>query len=843
MNRARSLLCVAAAAAFLFARPAAGQCPLEWQPGDPIPSVHGDALASTVWDPDGAGPATPVLVVGGRFGVGAMLTTSLASFDGSNWGALGTPPLPKVTALTVWNGLLVAAGGAGNQHTVATWNGTTWSVIGNTNGAINALTVFTGNLFAGGFFSFMNGQTARNLAQWNGTTWSEPGGGVTGEVLAMTVFGSLWVGGVLTQAGPLAVSNLATWNGAAWSAGAAFDARVRCLAARNGATPTTSFVFAGGEFTTVAGVPAVHIARFTPATNAWTAMPGLPGTACSALHVRGIGLTTLQLHAAVENAASNTKVWRLNGTAWQSLGAVIDASEPLPTSLAFFNGQYVATFADTHISAAFLRKAVRIHDGTTWQAASGPGFDGPVHAVTLLGNDLAVGGLFTEYGGTSLGRLARGQPGAWQPLGSGVDGGVGVFVLCTLANGDLIAGGDFTTAGGVAASSIARWDGTTWSSLGNGVAGSVHALLPLPGGELIVGGYFATAGGVVVNNIARWNGTTWSALATGTDSIVNALARRANGDVIATGAFFTAGGVPAQSIAKWNGTSWSAIGNGLDDIGFALAVLPDDTVVVGGNFTMSGNLFTPFVARWNGSSGFAQSAPTAAWDRQVEAILALPNGDYLAGGSTSFFGLGGPFGGIDLNLARHTGGVTSFQWGALDLLGSSVKAIVSRPNGDVVVGGDFDGAGGVASHNVAVLRPTCPATAVAYGSGCAGSGGMDVLAATALPWVGATFRARATGMPAVAIALAVTGFTQVAVPMPTVLPQGIAGCTVLVSPDLLDLTLPNGGIVTTQLVLPATMSLAGQSCHHQVVPLEMDLLGNILAVTATNGLTLTIGVL
>src|SRR5262245_24880211 len=97
-------------------RPATGQCTLQWQPGDPIPTVHGDADATLVFDPDGAGPAPAVLVVGGRFGVGNQLTTSLAAFDGSTWSALGAPSLLQVTALANWNGQLVAAGPIGVQH-------------------------------------------------------------------------------------------------------------------------------------------------------------------------------------------------------------------------------------------------------------------------------------------------------------------------------------------------------------------------------------------------------------------------------------------------------------------------------------------------------------------------------------------------------------------------------------------------------------------------------------------------------------------------------------------------------------------------------------------------------
>jgi hypothetical protein len=266
------------------------------------------------------------------------LTTSVAAFDGTTWAALGQPPLPKVTALTTWNGLLVAAGGTGNTHSVATWNGASWVTLGTTNGRNNTMAVFNGELFVGGLFSSVNGVLARSIARWNGAMWSEPGGGIVGEVRAMVVFGSRYVGGSNASAGPIGVSHLAIWNGSAWSWPGNFNSSVYALAARLGPTPGTSFLFAGGDFGVAPGVSAPRVAQFSASTGTWTALPGLPGSICRALHVRSTSLT-FQLHAAVDDANSDHKVWRLNGTTWTSLGPVSDESEPLPRSLAFFNGQ------------------------------------------------------------------------------------------------------------------------------------------------------------------------------------------------------------------------------------------------------------------------------------------------------------------------------------------------------------------------------------------------------------------------------------------------------------------------------------------------------------------------
>ncbi|MFO1078223.1 MAG: hypothetical protein U1E73_10935 [Planctomycetota bacterium] len=617
---------------------------------------------------------------------------------------------------------------------------------------------------------------------------------------------------------------------------------MRALAARNGTTAATSFLFAGGDFATVGGVPAARIARLTSSTGAWTAVPGLPGTSCRAIHVRSSGIS-FQLRAAVANAVSPDKVWLLSGSTWTSLGALLDDVELLPTALTLFNGEVVAAFETFPIAETTPSRAVRIHDGTDWRAPNGQGFDDSVAAVIAAGSDIVVTGRFDGYGGLALGRIARGGPGNWQPLGSGLSGGTGGQSLCTMPNGDLVVGGDFTGAGGVAAFRIARWDGTAWSPLGSGMNGEVHAVLAMPNGDVVAAGAFAVAGGAPANFIARWNGTQWAPLGAGMNNPVFALARTTNGDVYAAGVFTTAGGQPASRIARWNGSTWSALGSGLDDAGFALTALPDDHVVVGGFLGTAGGIPTPSVARWTGTTWVAQSTTFAAWDEDVDALVALPDGGYVAAGRTSFFGIGGPFGGANRNAARHPGDANSVQWDALDLRGNLVAGATRMPDGDLVFVGDFDGGGGLTSHGVAVLRPTCPATASAYGSGCTGAGGQNVLATVELPWVGGAFRGRATGIAPNGLVFAVTGFTPLQLSLPQLLPQGLPGCSILANTDLVLFTPAAGGVADTRVPLPNSPALAGVTLFHQVVALELDAAGAFTAVSSSNGIALVVGVL
>src|SRR4030095_8157977 len=116
----------------------------------------------TMWDPDGAGPMPPTLVVGGEFTIaGTALANRIAACDPVTgaWSALGSGMNGSfVYALaTLPNGDLVAGGhlttaGGVSANYIARWNGTSWSALGSgTNGNVYALTTLpNGDLVAGG---------------------------------------------------------------------------------------------------------------------------------------------------------------------------------------------------------------------------------------------------------------------------------------------------------------------------------------------------------------------------------------------------------------------------------------------------------------------------------------------------------------------------------------------------------------------------------------------------------------------------------------------------------------------------------------------------------------------
>ncbi len=206
-----------------------------------------------------------------------------------------------------------------------------------------------------------------------------------------------------------------------------------------------------------------------------------------------------------------------------------------------------------------------------------------------------------------------------------------------------------------------------------------------------------------------------------------------------------------------------------------------------------------------------------AEQQRVTALVPLPDGSVLAA-----------------NLGRVLAGGLLVPTS----LGAGITAARFFPGGDLLAGGwIFDGG---PAYTAGRLRSTCPATAAAAGAGCSGSGGANVLAATTLPWLGATFTARATGMPANGIAVAVLGLATTAVPLAPLLPQAGVQCALLVAPDVLDALVPANGAVATQLVIPNVQALAGVTFHEQVVALELGAAG-VVGASSTNRLTMTAG--
>jgi hypothetical protein len=804
------------------AAPVAAQCTTIWSSGAPKPELSGTASCSTLWDPDGAGPAPQRLVVGGWSLIGGAEAAShrIMTWDGSQWQSLGSGPGTSglVSKLTTWNGRLVAAGdftGDGLDR-IAMWDGVTWQPLGpGLPIAAAALAVWNGQLVAGWNFG------GPVIELWNGAVWSSlPRPPTLSSLNAIVSFqGQLCVGGVGSTA---ASGALERWNGTSWLPTIPANGIIRTLGVRT-VSPTISTLYAGGSFTSIGGASIGFIASTSGGTSfPWLAVGGnLPG--CLELHVRASGFGTA---VVVSTGAAATPVMQLSGSSFVAMG------NSAVTSLAYYGGSYHGTAIG---SAACLR-----YDGSAWVPVLGQSLTGEVRALTPSGADMIVGGTIGSTIGLSLNGIARWNGTTFQPLGTGM-GGTSVDALSTLDNGDIVAGGSFSSAGGTSVGNIARWDGSAWAALGSGCDQQVLALCKLPNGNVVAGGRFANAGGVACARIARWNGSTWAPLGSGMDNDVLALAVRGDGTLFAGGAFTTAGGVACSRIAQWNGSSWQPVGLGCNGNVHALAVRPNGDVVAVGSFSAAGGLSADRCARWTGSA-WAAMAASSGDVVAARAVCALPNGDVVAGR-----GFHQPAVSPDSGISRWNGSTWSgFDSGlAMAAAGTPVfvRALAQRADGALIVGGDFAFANGLVARGLAKLSPTCPASVSPYGAGCSSAAGPLVLATDTLPWLGSTFRTTTTGIAPASLCLGVIGFSRLSIPLSSLLGQGQPGCLLLTSLDITFLLTNGPGTARSALTLPDSASLLGATFHQQTLPFEIDGTGTLVAVRGSNALAATIGTL
>ncbi|HEX5051439.1 MAG TPA: hypothetical protein VFZ65_06675 [Planctomycetota bacterium] len=820
---------------------AVGQCTTQWLPGHGIPGTSSLAYAATWWQPNVGGLQHPQIVVAGIFDrAGTVSANNVAAFDvvTHTWTALGAG-LPGVIfeVAVLPNGDLIA-GGFNNPflnnlpYGVYVWNGATWAPLaGGVNGTVTALEVLrNGDLIVAGAFTQAGSVAAPYIARWDGVNWHSLGQGTQGPVSAVAEManGDLAVSEsfstTLLPWSPGWVVRIHRWDGANWSLLAQPSLPVQCLAA----LPNGDLV-AGGTFTDIG----TCVARWDG--TGWTDLAGSVGglqPVVEGLVALGNGDLIATGRFTFLGGVAAAYVARWDGVGWSPMGNGLDgvgaSGVELPTGDVALVGNFTT-------AGSVEASCVALWDGVEWRAP-GAALDGSVRALALAANgDLLAGGAFTSGLGTTLRGIGRWDGAAWHALGGGVTGGE-VRAMVQLGNGDVVAAGAFPLAGSTPVGGVARWDGATWSALGSGLGGVLvpvgNVLAALQSGDVVVAGDFATAGGVPASAIARWNGAAWASLGTGLQGgtlgapVAYALATMPNGDLVVGGRFQSAGGVPANGIARWNGATWSAMGGGIGGGPIAvtvrsLALLPNGDLVAGSSTSASGW----GVARWDGTQWTSLGAPAGT----VQSVVALPNGDVVAGGQ---------FASGDAFLRRSNGVWLPFVAGQTAV---DVHAMQMLPDGELAIAADFAPQSGEFWSRILRVATTCPAVATMDGVGCSGTGGVNRLTAATLPWLASTFRADATGLAGNALAVSVLGLGNPFAPLSSLLSQGLPGCTLYVTPDLLSLYVPSGGNVQLPIVIPNTISLATQTFRQQVVAFELATSGVVTGVTSSNALSLTIG--
>lgn len=204
------------------------------QLGDSIPAYQGWFRDLTLFDPDGDGPASPMLAAAG--GV-------TETFGGAD----------------IWP--------------VAVWNGSTWSSLGSLTGVGSAVTPFDPDPNDGQppvlVAAVDQGNNARRVLAWNGSTWSQLGPDSSNYVQRLGVVPA--IDPIRSNGAQTLVasehSNLRRWTGAEWEPAGVSGGGVNTFLP----IPNTDDVYLLGRFSLVATyadrTPSSYVARWSP-TNA-----------------------------------------------------------------------------------------------------------------------------------------------------------------------------------------------------------------------------------------------------------------------------------------------------------------------------------------------------------------------------------------------------------------------------------------------------------------------------------------------------------------------------------------------------------------------------------------------
>ncbi|MBK8975501.1 MAG: hypothetical protein IPM29_06215 [Planctomycetes bacterium] len=146
---------------------------------------------------------------------------------------------------------------------------------------------------------------------------------------------------------------------------------------------------------------------------------------------------------------------------------------------------------------------------------------------------------------------------------------------------------------------------------------------------------------------------------------------------------------------------WESFGVGVNNFVRALLAMPNGDLIAGGAFSAAGGVAAANVARWNGSAWAPIGGGLAT---QVTSLARMPNGDIVAGGWFA--------GGV----ARWDGSTWQTLGGGITATGVTMRVLALRvmPNGDLFAGGVFSHAGAPwpRASRAGTGRPgrACPAT-------------------------------------------------------------------------------------------------------------------------------------
>ena len=666
-----------------------------------------------------------ILVVGSDLYVGGFFThvdglrvNGIARLDVSSgqWFSLGDGELAGITdgawvrdLILVGDDLFVAGAffemGGQPSVGVARWNidQQQWHALGqgitSENGRGESLARdSSGTIYLGGAFSEIDGVVAENIAAWNGSNWSALGEGTNDSIQALATHGSsLYAAGDFSEAGGSPAPGIASWDGSQWHVIASDVGKVWVFtAAMSALAVIDDYLYAGGFFNSIDGVPARNLARMDLSSGQWSALGSEPagglGRSSAGLVLRR-GISTIasiddqvyvggDIVAAGASVVNNIARFDIDTFQWSSLGSSmgkgISAQEAWALDFTDQGLIVVGMLTQSGLLRSESLSRTRL-PSVNWSRFAGNDerFLNFPRVVLEAADEIYVAGNFTwQFENpddpdivslfSGIARWDSGK-GDWSPLVDAVTGSTGVggtiWAMAADSTG-LYVGGGLHQAGGSDASNIARWDfaNETWSALGDGLDGPVRALAIGPDGRVYAGGSFENAGGETASTVAVWDPLqqTWSSLGEGLDLTgdegnlgVSALEIDMDGSLIVGGQFDMAGSTPVRHLARFDGSQWHDLGGGVENSHStpagvrALKISESGELFVGGRFDQAGELSVNNLARWHEgqwyrvgqdeqSNGVSGDSAQGVFDLAlVGADLVVAGGFSQAGGETA----------------------------------------------------------------------------------------------------------------------------------------------------------------------------------------------------------------
>lgn len=293
-------------------------------------------------------------------------------------------------------------------------------------------------------------------------------------------------------------------------------------------------IFVCGVFSSIKKIPSLRFGIYNENTQLWTTFgstfvqnSGFNGLVVCVVYKSGyvyIGGTFTTVNGLPINGIAK---W--DGTTWSGLAGGIQTSGGQRVySIEFDSANNIYVGGDFNNaldnSLAPVPNTSRIvkWDGTSWVSMyAGTGLNGEVRSIVFNSADglLYVGGAFSNINGVTIGRLATWNGGtSWSSV-YGASFNNTVLKICFDASYNLYVGGEFTSVTStpsITTQYIAKLNSATnqWETLGSDLINNAQSVSALAynsdTNEVYIGGRFLNIGSTQFSNLAKWNCQTLS---------------------------------------------------------------------------------------------------------------------------------------------------------------------------------------------------------------------------------------------------------------------------------------------------------------------------------------------